>query len=69
MSEEKKTAGQEGQSGFPGPPDYQLIRTNRKSIAIQISRDGSVVVRAPLRCPVRKIEEFLRQKQGWIRQQ
>ena len=69
MSEEKKTAGQEGQSGFPDPPDYQLIRTNRKSIAIQISRDGSVVVRAPLRCPVRKIEEFLRQKQGWIRQQ
>ncbi len=30
MSEEKKTAGQEGQSGFPDPPDYQLIRTTEE---------------------------------------
>ena len=29
--------------------DYKLIRSNRKTVAIQLQKDGSVIVRAPKR--------------------
>ena len=28
--------------------DYQLVRSKRKTLAIQVTREGKVVVRAPL---------------------
>ena len=45
---------------------YELIRSKRKSLAIEIKSDGSVIVRAPMRCPRRDIERFLLEKSGWI---
>ena len=46
--------------------DYTLIRSCRKTISIQLSPDGSLVVRAPNRMPKRDIERFLESKRGWI---
>lgn len=45
--------------------EYKLIRTKRKTIAIQIT-DGGVVVKAPPSSSVERIEAFLAQKQTWI---
>lgn len=45
---------------------YRLVRSNRKSIVVQVCRDGSVVVRVPLGCPEEKAAEFVEQKRDWI---
>ena len=39
--------------------DYQLIRSNRRTIALQITRDARVVVRAPLRASEADIRRFV----------
>ena len=46
--------------------DYTLIRTSRKTISIQLSPDGEVVVRAPYRMPKREIDRFVESKRDWI---
>lgn len=45
---------------------YTLIRSNRKSIAIEVRPEG-VLVRAPLQATQAQIEGFLQQKADWIR--
>ena len=45
---------------------YTLIRTKRKTVAIQIKSDGSVAVRAPQRLAKREIDRIVQQKEGWI---
>jgi hypothetical protein len=35
-------------------------------LAIEITRTGEVVVRAPLRCPQREIDRFLQSRSDWI---
>lgn len=47
--------------------NYQLIRSKRKSLALQIVGAGDVVVRAPERMSVRAIEAFIVEKQEWIK--
>ena len=47
--------------------EYELIRSKRKTLAVQIKPDGSVVVRAPLRYPQREIDRFLWDRADWIR--
>ena len=46
--------------------EYQLIRSRRKTLALEITREAKLVVRAPLRCPQRTIDRFLQEKEGWI---
>ena len=46
--------------------EYTLIRSRRKTLAIEVTREGKVVVRAPLRCPMEYIEGYLAEKAGWI---
>ena len=41
--------------------EYELIRSRRRSLALQLKQDGTVLVRAPLRVPKWQIEAFLRQ--------
>lgn len=48
--------------------EYQLIRSRRKTIAICIARDGSVLVRAPLRAAQTAIDRFVQEKQNWIQE-
>lgn len=49
-----------------GQAEYQLIRSSRKTVAIQITRQGEVIVRAPRRCPQSFIDAFVVEKQPWI---
>ena len=46
--------------------EYTLIRSRRKTLALEITRDAKLVVRAPLRCSQREIDRFLQQKEQWI---
>lgn len=46
--------------------EVQIIRSKRKTVSIQITRQGALIVRAPMRMPRRDIEAFLREKAGWI---
>ncbi len=46
--------------------DFEIIRSKRKTLALEITRDLRVVVRAPLEMPERTIEEFIQQKRNWI---
>lgn len=46
--------------------EYELKRSSRRTLAIEVREDGSVLVRAPQNCSERRIEAFLREKQGWI---
>ena len=45
---------------------YKITRTNRKTIAIYVRKNGEVEVRAPLRVSYKKIQEFVNEKQEWI---
>ena len=46
--------------------DINIIRSNRKTIAIQINPDLTVTVRAPLRASKKEIDRLLREKEQWI---
>lgn len=45
---------------------YEIVYSVRKTLAVQVKADGSVVVRAPKRMAKYKIEAFLKEKQDWI---
>ena len=47
--------------------EYTLVRTARRTLAVQITRDGRVVVRANYRTPLNSIEKFLSEKFAWIK--
>lgn len=48
------------------PPEYTLIRSRRRTLALIIELDGSLTVRAPMRMTQTAIQDFLRQKADWI---
>lgn len=45
---------------------YRVIRSNRKTIAIQIKTDGQVLVRCPRQMRAGDIQEFVDSKMQWI---
>lgn len=49
--------------------EYELIRSARKSLALQVKADGSVVVRAPLRTAKYRIESFVEDHWEWVEKQ
>lgn len=44
----------------------QIIRSQRKTLALQINPDATLIVRAPHQLPLTKIQEILQKKRGWI---
>ena len=46
---------------------YTLIRSSRKTISLEITPEGKLLVRAPRRLPEKAIREFVASKEGWIR--
>lgn len=46
--------------------EYELIRSNRKNVTLQVKPDGSVVVRAPIRLAKYRIAKFVREHEAWI---
>jgi hypothetical protein len=46
----------------------QIIRTKRKSIALIVKRDATLIVRAPLHASDTQIMEIVQKKASWIRE-
>lgn len=45
---------------------YQVVRSNRKSVALVIDNEANLIVRAPALMPDTVIDEFVRKKRRWI---
>ena len=45
---------------------YELRRSRRKTLALEVTREGQVIVRAPLRVSVKQIERFVAAHADWI---
>lgn len=45
---------------------HALIRSRRRSIALMIGPDATLIVRAPFRTPLAAIEQLVQDKRGWI---
>jgi predicted metal-dependent hydrolase len=45
----------------------KIVRSRRRTIALIITPDARLIVRAPLRAPVSMINDVIREKSGWIR--
>ena len=48
--------------------EYKLIRSSRRTLALEITADLQIVVRAPKRCSQHQIDDFVARHQDWIRQ-
>lgn len=46
--------------------EYRLIRSARRTLALEIAPGGEVIVRAPKRLPLHEIERFVAARQGWL---
>ena len=47
-------------------PAYELIRSARRTMALEVARDGRVIVRAPMRMSGKQIDEFVSKHAEWI---
>lgn len=45
---------------------YKLIRSNRKTIGISVSKDLEIIVKAPLRLPAAEIDRIVEKHRTWI---
>ena len=45
---------------------YTLIRSSRRTLSLEITRELTVLVRAPLRCPKGEIDRFVERHEDWI---
>ena len=52
--------------GSPMPVNYQVIRSSRKTISIQITPAGEILVRCPKRMRSGDVQKFVESKQSWI---
>ena len=46
--------------------DYEIIRSKRKTVALEVCRDGTVKVRAPLKMKEAQIEQFVASHKKWL---
>lgn len=46
--------------------EYEIIRSARKTVSVEIKRDLRVIVRAPYRMSDREAERFVNEKKDWI---
>ena len=47
--------------------DYEIIYSKRKTLCLQIKRDGRVVIRCPYRTSNKRIEEFYNAHLEWVK--
>lgn len=45
----------------------KIVRSARKTVAIEITPDGCIIIRAPKRLSLKAIEELVQDKEKWIR--
>ena len=49
-----------------GEFEYQVIGSARKTMTLEVRRDGNVIVRATIRTGMPRIKRFVNQKQDWV---
>lgn len=47
--------------------EVKVIRSHRRTMSLEITKDGNVVVRAPYLLPDKKIQSFVNDKTSWIK--
>jgi len=47
-------------------PVEQIVRSRRRTLALVITPDGHLIVRAPLKAPAALINKFVKEKHSWI---
>ena len=45
---------------------YEIVRSRRRTVALEVTREGRVLVRAPLRMPQGEIECFVASHAAWL---
>ena len=45
---------------------YKLIRSERRTLSMELSPEGDLILRAPRRMPLRLIEQFVASHEDWI---
>ena len=45
---------------------YELVRSSRRTLSVEVQPTGSIVVRCPHRMPLYEIERFLVMREAWI---
>ena len=46
--------------------NYTVIRSARRTLALEVTRDGRVVVRAPKRVPQAQVDRFVQAHRDWL---
>ena len=46
---------------------YELIRSDRRTVALEVTREGRILIRAPRRMPKQDIDAFFAKNQDWLR--
>lgn len=46
--------------------DYELRRTKRRTLSIEVNREAKVIIHAPNRMPIVQIEAFVQSRADWI---
>lgn len=46
--------------------EYTLVRSKRKTVALQINAEGELIVRAPMLYSERKIKKLVEEHREWI---
>ena len=46
--------------------EYKLIRSDRRTLSLEIDRSGQVVVRAPKSTPLSRVDAFFRSHTDWV---
>lgn len=46
--------------------EYEVIRSKRKTLSMEVDIDGRITVRVPLKCSEKAIEAFVRSNSDWL---
>ena len=46
---------------------YQLIRSSRRTVSLEVTPEGALIVRAPAQMPDRAVERFVLDRADWIK--
>ena len=46
--------------------NYELIRSDRRTVALEVTRDGRILVRAPKRMALQDIDAFVEKHRDWL---
>jgi len=50
-------------------PDYRVLRSDRRTVSLQLTPDGQLLVRCPRKMPEAAIRAFVQSKRGWVNRQ